>query len=479
MSPPPRSRSAHVVAAALLMISLAGGVALRIQALSEPVWLDELHTAWCVSESFADVMPRATQGNQSPLFFWMQYPVFQGMGRNELALRILPLLFSTGLLVSIGWIAWQLSGSLTGAWLALTLAAIDDAFLFYAVEARPYGLVQLVTVWQVYLWIQLLQAKERSGWSSAGFVALTVLLFYLHFTTVLLLAVQLAVTLLAVSRRFRQLSPAAKRTSASSVEPRPLPGLGEAKNWVLVWSVILGGCLPGLISLFRIAEYRDAWKSMVVPNQYGLMLLAQAIVYLGAGLLAVLCFRRVRLENRQRWLTVCALLVLVLFPTIGAYAATVFQLAPLSSYRFTIASTTLLIVLAGVFCGLIDSQRRRIIVAGVTVLLAVATNPLFEPWLRSGAMPAQRNENWRDAAVTMRNDFVPVVLCPNLVEDRRLAITGDPTLLEYFRFPLNGDSWSSDHGGRIQASHGSRYHSTGRRLLAGGASSPRRCRGPL
>ncbi|MGI9515944.1 MAG: hypothetical protein ACR2NP_02765, partial [Pirellulaceae bacterium] len=129
---------------------------------------------------------------------------------------------------------------------------------------------------------------------------------------------------------------------------------------------------------------------------------------------------------------------LALVPPALAYAATVFEIAPLASYRFTIASSTLLIVLAGTLCGLVDNRRLRMAVAAITLCLAIITNPLFEPWLRTGSLPAQRIENWREAAAAIRDDVLPVVLCPNLVEDKRFADTGDPGMVEYYRFPLTG-----------------------------------------
>ena len=38
--------------------------------IREPLWIDELHSVWCIEGDWQDVLPRATVGNQSPLYFY-------------------------------------------------------------------------------------------------------------------------------------------------------------------------------------------------------------------------------------------------------------------------------------------------------------------------------------------------------------------------------------------------------------------------
>src|SRR3954464_10090950 len=69
-------------------ISLVGA-ALRIQPLSESLWLDELHTAWCAVGPLDDVARRAAIGNQSPLYFWLEWFLVGILGPSEFSLRLL------------------------------------------------------------------------------------------------------------------------------------------------------------------------------------------------------------------------------------------------------------------------------------------------------------------------------------------------------------------------------------------------------
>ena len=125
------------VAAFFVMIALVLGALLRVGSMDDLLWLDELHTAWCVHESLADVASRATMGNQSPLYFWLEFAAFHSCGKNETALRLPSLLAGLLLMPSIGWVVYRIGRSWTGVWLAVFLAAIEDQFLFYGVEARP------------------------------------------------------------------------------------------------------------------------------------------------------------------------------------------------------------------------------------------------------------------------------------------------------------------------------------------------------
>ncbi|MCP4888724.1 MAG: hypothetical protein GY904_19185, partial [Planctomycetaceae bacterium] len=234
----------------------------------EPLWLDELHTAWCVSGSLAEVATRAAQGNQSPLFFWLEYPLFQALGQSEFALRMLSLLASIATLISIPWLVFRWSGSLAGASVAMLLAAIDDQFIFFSVEARPYALVQLVTLWQVFFFFSVVfpstDSDNRYLPASAyrvGWVVTTIALFYLHYTTLLLIGTE-AVVIIA----WLFLLPARRE--------------GCHRNILIESSVITALLLPGLIQLVSIGQARGDWLTMTDVENYGLTMVAYLAIFL-------------------------------------------------------------------------------------------------------------------------------------------------------------------------------------------------------
>src|SRR4029453_3356644 len=84
MPSPVASRLPLVVLVILVLL----GAALRVWRARESLWLDELHTAWCAMGPLSDVVPRATIGNQSPLFFWLEWLLVHILGASELAVRL-------------------------------------------------------------------------------------------------------------------------------------------------------------------------------------------------------------------------------------------------------------------------------------------------------------------------------------------------------------------------------------------------------
>src|SRR6266481_2720634 len=151
---PPRSaiQSRGPLAAAIL-ISLAATI-LRLWQARESLWLDELHTAWCAEGWLGEVAQRATIGNQSPLYFWLQWLLIRLIGPSELALR-LPSIFAGSLLpLAVYLLAARWTSGGVGL-LSAALIAIDPQSIFYATEARPYALVQLLAVAHIGITIEL------------------------------------------------------------------------------------------------------------------------------------------------------------------------------------------------------------------------------------------------------------------------------------------------------------------------------------
>src|SRR6478752_5310680 len=127
---------------AAFVLTLAAA-ALRLWQARESLWLDELHTAWCAEGALGEVTSRAAIGNQSPFFFWLEWLLIWVMGPSELSLRLPSILAGSLLPVAVFWLAARWASSGAGL-LAAGLVAIDPQTIFYATEARPSALVQLL-----------------------------------------------------------------------------------------------------------------------------------------------------------------------------------------------------------------------------------------------------------------------------------------------------------------------------------------------
>ena len=138
---PLKLRTTLVLASLVFAVS----VAVRIPSCFQSFWVDELHSAWCIWDSLAEVTPRATAGNQSPFYFYGLWFWKQCFGDSEWALRMTSVLATSGasamLLVGVSrhWNS-HIAGVASGLVLALETNAI-----FFGTELRPYAWVILAS----------------------------------------------------------------------------------------------------------------------------------------------------------------------------------------------------------------------------------------------------------------------------------------------------------------------------------------------
>ena len=117
----------------------------RIAPCHESYWVDELHTAWTVAESLADVAPRAAAGNQQPLYFWLLWFWQQVVGDSEVALRLTSVLavsLSSGFMFVF---VASFHRSILAGVASASIMAIETNALFFGTELRPYAGVMLAS----------------------------------------------------------------------------------------------------------------------------------------------------------------------------------------------------------------------------------------------------------------------------------------------------------------------------------------------
>ncbi len=146
-----------------VLLAVSIGATIRYQiVLQDLLWLDELHTSWVTSDTFGAVTPRALQGNQSPFYFWIAWPVTQQMGQSTYSLRFVSLICGVLLMLATGYLAWRWTRSALAGLIVAWLMALDPGFVFYGTEARPYALLQLLSVIQViFFWLLLIRLHDR------------------------------------------------------------------------------------------------------------------------------------------------------------------------------------------------------------------------------------------------------------------------------------------------------------------------------
>lgn len=170
---------------AISLLVFAVAVWIRLPACWQSLWVDELHTAWCIADGLTDVAPRAILGNQSPIYFWGLWCWQAVLGDSEEALRL-----SSGIAVAAtaaGLTGYFVRRGLTIAGLlAGGIVAVESNSVFFGTELRPYAAVIAASAIAVVMGSKLIDGWCRSSWIAFNLAALTA--FSLQPTSIGLLA---------------------------------------------------------------------------------------------------------------------------------------------------------------------------------------------------------------------------------------------------------------------------------------------------
>lgn len=442
---------------AIATVACVGGWIRTGIALQDWLWLDELHTAWVAGGSFSDVIPRAGQGNQAPLFFWMVWVAIQSLGKSELSVRIFPLLTGVAVIVIASLLAWKWTRSVIATFVVGSLIAIDPWFVFYGTESRPYGLLQLLGVVQVILFWRVLdtfylsssndaEQKDRphikSFPLSSGIwmVVVSAALFYCHYTCVWLFVSEIVF--------FVCYCGILKLNAGGSFQTRR-----ALIAFVLIAATIAAICIPGVFHLLEIYDRRGNWASVSSPQALLTELRWPVLLHL---LLPIICaaifffpskekidFELFDLQPTERnFVKLSFVLVWGLLPIVAVLFLDFFQIAPLALRRFTLVGAVALPLFAGLCVASSSKWYGQLAIAVIVVGVSLYQNPFGHQLLTTQTLPRLRFENWSDPIkeINAREDKSnqPVFLFANLIEDVDAFSNAEPAFQEYLRFPING-----------------------------------------
>jgi hypothetical protein len=433
---------------ALAVLILAFAAATRLYQLDKPLWLDELHTSWAARGNLSEVSQRARDGNQPPVYFWLCHLVTQGTGGGEALLRLPSLLASLLLLPAAWWLLRRMTGCCVAALVAGYLLAIDPFQIIFAQEARVYALVQLVAM--LHVGVFALVTVDARWPRRLALVLLTVLLFYLHYTSLLVLTGELVWYVLA--RRW-------KTDSEDSGTPYT--------PWKLAADLVVAlvGTVPGWPTLGEVYGRRDAWRQ--VMGQVRVTQLVTQFNWLtivapagAAAAVAWFAGRRFSGASEQapsgdalatalsRWAWAGLLACWFLVPLLLVWSATAAGLLSLMLPRYLLIIAPVPALAAGWLTTLPRSVSLRIASAAVVCLWATWQTTLPYRYAREDWRAAiewietqertARQETSGDAAPPAAEPS-PVVLWAALVEaGDRERLERDPQFRDYLLFPLQG-----------------------------------------
>ncbi len=417
---------------------------MRFQVASHDLlWLDELHTGWVVdAPGFSDIASRASDGNQTPFFFWITYLLIQLPIQPELGLRLASLLAGIALNVIAPIWVWRWFGSRLGTLLTAALIASNLDFIYYSTEARPYALIQLLGLLQFGYFFRLLwPAFSKSSDSESAnlpsnikpqilFSLLSLAMLYTHLTSAWLLiteALALAVCFFRTPRLIRRV-----------------------ELWLPAIMTICGGFLPFALVTHNIYSRRDNWELVSsIPNLISNNLPELLIVVLAPALLiighAIFIKQQPELAAKKRQ-QLGLILLWALIPFSCVVGLTLTGVAPLALRRYTLIGAAALPIFAGCCTAYLPSIWQRILLATLLFSSLIFTGYCFSPtgmnpFNQGGSLPHFRLENWQTVIEKINSESgkqeYPVFLFANIIEDADAMETDDLRFQNYLLFPLS------------------------------------------
>lgn len=194
-----RDRAITFAILAGLMVAAAAADIL-LQGL-RPLWLDEASSFWTTRETVAGLLKGFGEDGTPPFYFLLLKSVLHVFGSSELALRLLSVVSAVLLVPVLFAVTRRVADWRTGL-IAAGLGAISPLVHYYAIEARPYALLQLETGLLLYTFIRALADDVKWRWWML-LTACQALQLWTHVYAVFLLPVPLIASIVVVDRERR------------------------------------------------------------------------------------------------------------------------------------------------------------------------------------------------------------------------------------------------------------------------------------
>jgi mannosyltransferase len=142
-APPVVTGRLRVVAAVAVVLVVAAGVVLRFVTHSA-LWLDEALTVDRARLPLSQIAGSVKHDGAPPLYYYLLHVWMQLFGQSNLAIRSLEGVIGVATL-PVAWLAGNRFAGRSVAWTTLVLLASAPFAVYYATEARMYGLIILLT----------------------------------------------------------------------------------------------------------------------------------------------------------------------------------------------------------------------------------------------------------------------------------------------------------------------------------------------
>ena len=440
-------RLGPVVAVVFLAAIVALGTLVRTHGLGRSLWIDELHTAWSIAEGPEAIPARAAAGNYSPAYFFVVWCTTRLAGMNEAALRLPSLIAGILLIVA----AWAAVKHWTGSWslglLAALTVAVDPDFIFFAGEARAFALIHLLGLAHVLVFRQML-VRRPSFALHAAWCVVGMALFYLHYTSALLIAAEVVcfAALFAVKRLRPKFGPIAMALDVAAIAvlccpmlPHVLEVAARRDNWALF---IEQSPAWALLTAFPLTHY-VLMPAVTAGALWAVWWTVRASGVFSASLASAT-------HKRVDTTTVVLLCCWFCVPMVVAWTLTERDVARLFFIRYLMIVALAPILLGSLAGAMLPGRwwRGAFVAAAATGLLATqiptqdSAVDTVTRWVRFGRPEVCATEDWRGAVAWANRQNartpLPVLVYSDLIEAGALADDPTPELIEYCLLPVTG-----------------------------------------
>ena len=325
--------------------------------------------------------------------------------------------------------------------------------VFYASEARPYALLQLLGVLQAITfwgWIDhyLISSKASAAaeqttsrlrlachWSIVSL--LSALLIYTHVTAAWLLVAEVIFVL------------------SICVVRRTIP----APQFWLAAGLFLLLVIPAATTVTTAWSRKGNWSSVSNSAQVESGLWQSCLLFAAIPLAAVLLERLVlwfrhrqtsasdsRTSTPTTFWQLYFVTLWAIVPTLAIVLLDRFQIAPLGLDRYAIVGAVAFVLTAAWLIGHIQTKGLQWIVAALVAGIAMWHSSTIDALLSGGL----RNENWRDAIATIESVPIkaaskfPILLAANVLEDVEAQRDTSQRFQNYLKFPVLGVDLGAD-----------------------------------
>jgi len=150
---------------ALMTLVVSTAVVLRWSSLgSESLWVDEGYTIWVSRFSPGAIWHSLQTDTSSPLYYILLHYWAKRFGGSAFSVRELSAVFSTFSIPLFYFLARKILINKTAIILAMALYAVSFYQIWYAKEARCYGLLAFLSLASVYSLVRLLENRTVLHW---------------------------------------------------------------------------------------------------------------------------------------------------------------------------------------------------------------------------------------------------------------------------------------------------------------------------